>query len=363
MPSALRQEKISKQFRLLDTNGKGRISSADHTAVASRFCAAFGIDLDSRLGKDIHARYADLYTQLCGGEGEVTEEQFAEHVTKRLSAADIAAVYRPLVQAVIVARKASGDGELSRAEFRRWLVLWGLSEDDADEAFLHLDLDGSARLSVEEVLEALEEFYGSDDPYARGNWMFGPLEHRSQQARIPYADPAALPVETRQLLQALPQMNMFRMLSHAHTMFGPAVGLAKALFAESELPEELRELVILQTAQTLDGTYVWTQHVKAARAARCPRAKIVAVRDGRLNAPCLSDAEQAALTFVAEVQANNRSSAATLDRLVALLSPRQIVELLMISGFYVMICRVSTALHLDSDRSLGDEVVSTISAL
>ena len=37
------------------------------------------------------------------------------------------------------------------------------------------DRDGDGYLVREELLQNVEEFYGSDDPGAPGNWLVGPL--------------------------------------------------------------------------------------------------------------------------------------------------------------------------------------------
>jgi len=234
-----------------------------------------------------------------------------------------------------------------------------VAEADADQAFRQPDIDLSERVSTEELTEAMEEYFRSDDANAPGNWLFGPVQASSgPSARIGYPDLADLPPETRQILDALPKLNVFRMVAHAHSAFPPFIRMAKALLAELELPGDLRELAVLQVANELDATYVWTQHVGAARSERTPRAKIVAVGDGRLDASCLTEEEQASLTFTAEVLRRNRPSDATFERLRRHLSPRQIVELLIVIGCYTMVSRLTTALELDADRSQGDRVVT-----
>ncbi|MFD0329883.1 hypothetical protein ACFQZC_21005 [Streptacidiphilus monticola] len=48
-----------------------------------------------------------------------------------------------------------------------------MTRESADEAFAHLDTDGDGRLSAEEFVTAIIEFWTSRDPDAPGNWWTG----------------------------------------------------------------------------------------------------------------------------------------------------------------------------------------------
>jgi hypothetical protein len=67
-------------------------------------------------------------------------------------------------------------------------------------------------------------------------------------ARLPYRDPRAASPEVREALDALPPLNIFRMLAHADSAFIPYLGFAGALLAQLELDSKLRELAILLVA-------------------------------------------------------------------------------------------------------------------
>jgi hypothetical protein len=51
----------------------------------------------------------------------------------------------------------------------------GGSPQDMAHAFAKLDLDGNGTLDPEKIPTAVTEFFTSDDPKARGNWLYGPL--------------------------------------------------------------------------------------------------------------------------------------------------------------------------------------------
>ncbi|WP_067829220.1 EF-hand domain-containing protein [Actinomadura kijaniata] len=343
----LRTSKLDNLFRLLDTDHDGQVCRADFEHAADRVARRCGA------GDEAHARlrahHAELAASLCP-PGPVGRERF--HPPRAPSSPGLTS----LAGAIVAACDSDGDGELGSGEFRAFLQGWGLSEQDADMAFRHLDVDFSGAISAMELAEAFEEFLTSDDPHVPGNRLFGPVDD-GPSARLPYPDPDDLPAETRQLLAALPPLNIFRMAAHAHTVFPAAMNMSRAILADMELPGDLRELAVLQVAADLGATYVWTQHVSAARAEHTPRAKVIAIRDGRLDAPCLTAPEQATLAFTAEVLHRGRPSDSTFARLRRHLSPRQIVELLIVTGVYTMIGRITTALALAPDTSQGDAVV------
>lgn len=350
MSNDLRHIKFANHLRLLDSDGDGVVRRDDYLAAAARIARAFGVEPDAPPAQTLAVRFSDLCDLLGTGDA-------ADNGSGVTDPAALVPVIRATADAVVAVCDADGDQELSGHEFRRMLAAWGLPAEHADAAFDCLDIDLSGHLSGQELREAFEEFYCSDDPDAPGNWLLGPVETEGSKARLPYPDPDALPPQTRQILDALPQLNVFRMLAHAESAFPAAMGLAKALLADLQLPGDLRELAVLQVAHELDATYVWTQHVGAAYAESTPRAKIVAVRSGRLDAACLTEAEQACLSFTAEVLHRNHASDATFERLRRSLSPREIVELLIVVGVYTLVSRLTTALEIDADRDAGAGVV------
>ena len=91
----------------------------------------------------------------------------------------------------------------------------------------------------------------------------------------------------REALDALPQLNIFKMLAHADTAFIPYLRLGGALLAQLELDPKLRELVILLVAKHTGAEYEWIQHAAIARALGIPDEQITAIENGELQDPSL----------------------------------------------------------------------------
>jgi 4-carboxymuconolactone decarboxylase len=183
-------------------------------------------------------------------------------------------------------------------------------------------------------------------------------------ARLPYLeiDDASEPV--RGALEALPALNIFRMLAHAETAFGPYLRLGGAILGELELDPKLRELAILQVAKEGDAEYEWVQHVVIGRLAGVDDEQIAAIEGGHIvNSAAFDQTEKAVLELAAAMVRGPRVDQPTFDALRKRLSPREIVELLLTIGNYLMLARVMTVLELEIDPAIGNTVVDQAKSL
>ena len=101
-------------------------------------------------------------------------------------------------------------------------------------------------------------------------------------ARLPYVDPGAASPANREALEAVPPLNIFRMLAHADTAFRPWLRWGAALLGTLELDPVLRELAILRVARlTPHAEYEWVQHVPIFEAVGGRPEQVAALeRDG-----------------------------------------------------------------------------------
>ena len=67
------------------------------------------------------------------------------------------------------------DGALAVAEYRHWVLAWGLTTDAAHN-FQRLDRDGDGYLRPAELAEYLRQFHFSNDPDAPGNAFYGEFQ-------------------------------------------------------------------------------------------------------------------------------------------------------------------------------------------
>src|SRR5262245_15156562 len=180
-------------------------------------------------------------------------------------------------------------------------------------------------------------------------------------ARLPYVDPASAPEQVRETLERLPvKLNVFRMLAQAETCFRPLLQLGTAILARQELSPALRELVILLVGQRSPAPYEWTQHVPIARAAGASDAQIAAIERGALDAECFDARERATLAAAADLLERPRLSDAAFAELARHLSSREIVELILTVGYYMMIARLLESTAVDLDPPAGTAITDAV---
>jgi alkylhydroperoxidase family enzyme len=180
-------------------------------------------------------------------------------------------------------------------------------------------------------------------------------------ARLPYVDSATAPEDVRALLEQLPvRLNVFRMMAHAERDFRPLVALGTAILGRQKLDAKLRELAILRVAALSRARYEWVQHAPIARSAGATEAQVTALERGDTTGDCFDSLERAVLRFTTEVLQDVRASDATFAELARRLSPREIVELILTVGYYMMIARLLETTAVDLDPPAGMRVVDAI---
>jgi 4-carboxymuconolactone decarboxylase len=176
-------------------------------------------------------------------------------------------------------------------------------------------------------------------------------------ARLPYVDPASAPDDVRQALEAVPPLNVFRMVAHAETAFLPWLRFGGALLGAAELDPQLRELAILRVARLTPGAdYEWVQHVPIHLAVGGDEAQVAALAADDAEAACFNEEERIVLRFTTEVVRDAAPGEATWAAASARFSPREIIELLLTIGQYMMLGRIMATTRLDIDGPFGVEV-------
>jgi 4-carboxymuconolactone decarboxylase len=176
-------------------------------------------------------------------------------------------------------------------------------------------------------------------------------------AQIPYVDPKAASPRVAEALEALPPLNIFKMLANADSAVIPYLRFGGILLSELELDPKLRELAILLVASHTGAEYEWIQHAGISRALGINDEQISAVERGELDADCLDADARVLLRFASEVLDGPRADPQTFAELDAKFPPRQIVELLLVIGNYQMLARIMTALDIELDQAIGGEVI------
>jgi alkylhydroperoxidase family enzyme len=178
-------------------------------------------------------------------------------------------------------------------------------------------------------------------------------------ARIPYVDPDTAPPKTKELFERLPaKLNIFRIMANAETNFRPLVALGTSILTEQQLPAKLRELAILRVARLSRAEYEWVQHVPIAKMVGASAEQVAALERDDTGAACFDPVERAVLRATDEIVRDGGPSDATFADLQAHLSHREIVELVLAVGFYMVMARLMISTRIDVDEAAGHRILA-----
>jgi 4-carboxymuconolactone decarboxylase len=179
-------------------------------------------------------------------------------------------------------------------------------------------------------------------------------------ARLPYVNKDEVPEKVREALDRLPDLNIFRMTANAETAFRPWLAFGGALLSSLELDAHLRELAILRVGRLEGAEYEWVQHVPIAKSVGASDDEIAAIERDEIESGALDPVAQAVLRFTTEVVREVRASDEALTAVQAQgLSPREIVELLLVISYYMGVARMAETAGIEIDGPLGDDVAAS----
>lgn len=165
-------------------------------------------------------------------------------------------------------------------------------------------------------------------------------------ARVPYFDMSKAPPEYAALLSARRPLNLYRMLPHA----GPAgqgfLKLGGALLREGSLDAQLREIAILRVGILSKASYEVHQHKRIARKAGLSDAKIAALESGA-DTSALNELELKVLRFTDQLVHHVKAPDSMWNDLSKHLDHRQMAELVLTVGFYMMVSRFLENFEVD----------------
>ncbi len=180
-------------------------------------------------------------------------------------------------------------------------------------------------------------------------------------ARLPYVKLETAPERIRETLSGLAApLNIFFMMAHAESNLRSLLRLGGTILAKQQLSGKLRELAILRVAKLSPAPYEWAQHVPIGKAAGLSPAQIAALEAGNADADCFDDRERLVLRFTDEVVRNVRASDATFAQMTRQFPPREIVELTLAIGYYMMIARLLETTGVDPEPDVGTKIVDSV---
>ncbi|HXP32218.1 MAG TPA: carboxymuconolactone decarboxylase family protein [Stellaceae bacterium] len=139
--------------------------------------------------------------------------------------------------------------------------------------------------------------------------------------------------------------NIHRVSGHAPRLFAATARYAGALRNDVSLPQALREMVILRTAQVAESAYEQSVHRSIALKCGVSAAKIAALTAWR-DSPLFDERERAVLAYTDQAAKDGNVDDPTFAALRRLYSPQEIVELTATIAWYTGNARFTKALRI-----------------
>ena len=131
-------------------------------------------------------------------------------------------------------------------------------------------------------------------------------------------------------------LNAFRVMLHSSRAAGAVAELLRTLMFHNTLDARARELVILRNGWRTRSEYEFCQHVRVSRDLKMSDEEILGVRDPG-NCRAYSEIDRAVIRMADELLDKSEVSAVTWTTLQKSFSNEQLVELLLVAGFWRMI--------------------------
>jgi Ca2+-binding EF-hand superfamily protein len=173
--------KLRRMFAFLDTNQDGSLTEQDLTAIADRLSVAIPTRPEKvQRMRDALAAIWDQHLRGMDddGDGQIDPAEYERGFREAIArdGSTLVDLLHDLVAASLDICDTDNDGLITLEEYTLLgQAVSGCTPEDRATAFAKIDLDGNGSLSPEEIRNAVVEYFTSEDPKARGNWLYGPL--------------------------------------------------------------------------------------------------------------------------------------------------------------------------------------------
>lgn len=163
---------------------------------------------------------------------------------------------------------------------------------------------------------------------------------------LPLPQNKDLPEAVAERLNALPPVNVYRMIANAPQCLIPWTDMVKALY-DSKVDIRLREIAILRQASRAKSAYELHQHKFIAAANGISEAEITVICQKETAVTSLTEQENIICKMADELETQATLSDTTLATLQQYFDNTELTELIILTSFYCCVARVLNATRVE----------------
>ncbi|MEM7128227.1 MAG: hypothetical protein AAF702_17985 [Chloroflexota bacterium] len=173
----MRKQKMSRLFNIYDADRDGLVNKSDFEQPVHVGATFLGYEPGSAQYEEMFDWSMGLWNNIRNQSGKNENDSIS--LDEFLVAMDALVNDRATLNQIVMGHASftikiwdrDEDGMMSEEEFIAAHTAYNTKEEAAREAFGYLDRDGDRQLSYSEIIQAVEEYFVSDDPDAIGNWF------------------------------------------------------------------------------------------------------------------------------------------------------------------------------------------------
>lgn len=184
MLSSFQETKLRLFFDILDFDRNGIIEANDFKEIGDNFCVMLDIQPGSAKADLVASAcqqvWDDLYHYIDVNKDEKASiDEWLKYADEKIVNCDeesYGLYINRVIHHLFTFFDSNNDNRISLNEYLNLFMAFGLEVKYSAKAFLRLDLNGDEMISKEELYQAVEQFFRSDNESDKGNWLFGSWE-------------------------------------------------------------------------------------------------------------------------------------------------------------------------------------------
>lgn len=180
MLTDFQEKKLTHFYNLLDYNKNGEITVEDFVEIAENLCFMWGFRESSDDFNGVVLRCKHSWSEFINsanpGAQSATLEEWLSFADKHIVNTDIE-VYKRIVTGIVGEMfdyfDADKDEHIDLDEYVDLFMAFHIEMKYSAKSFTKLDLNNDERLSKNELLRAIAQFFRSRNKEDAGNWIFG----------------------------------------------------------------------------------------------------------------------------------------------------------------------------------------------